>query len=105
MRVFFKTAPDAVERAQDLFWQVLRSLDQEEEKYSETRQETLSSIYRMDYSGYDLLESAMDDLAGYQQLISFSEEIRQIEQTTFEDVVELVSYLTKKRHFCFIILP
>jgi len=105
IRVFFKTAPEAVERTQDLFWQVLRSMDQEEEKYSETRQEALASIYCMDYSGYDLLESAMDDLAGYHRLISFSEEIQQIQHITFECIVELARYLTSERHFCFIMLP
>jgi predicted Zn-dependent peptidase len=105
IRVSFKTAPDAVERAQDLFWQVLRSLDQEEEKYDENKQETLASIHRMDYSGYDLLESAMDDLAGYHRLISFSEEIQQVQHITFECIVELARYLTYERHFCFILQP
>ncbi len=105
LRIFFKTAPDAVGKAQELFWKVLRSLDQAEENYSETKQETLASIYRMDYSGYDLLESAMDDLAGYQRLISFSEEIEQVQQVTFECIVELARYLTEERHFCFIMLP
>lgn len=105
IRIFFKTAPDAVERAQDLFWQVLRSIDQEEEKYNETKQETLASIYRMDYSGYELLESVMDDLARYQRLISFSEEIQQVQRITFEYIVKIARYLTEERHFCFIMLP
>ena len=104
-RVFFKTAPDAVEKTQNMFWQALRSIDQEEEHYREIKRETLASIYRMDYSGYDLLESAMDDLAEYHRLISFSEELQQIQNITFEQVIELAHYLTDERHFCFILQP
>ncbi len=105
LRVCFKTAPDAVERAQDLFWQVLRSIDHHKEKYCETKQEALACISRMDYSGYDLLESVMDDLAGYHHLISFLEEIQQIQQITFDKIRELARYLTQERQFCFLMLP
>lgn len=80
-------------------------MDQAEEKYSEAKQETLACIERMDYSGYDLLEGTMIDLAGYQRLISFSEEIEQVQRITFEHVAALARYLTEERHFCFIMLP
>jgi len=105
VRIDCKTAPEAVERTQELFWRVLSSLDHEEEKYREIKQELLARLYRMDYAGYDLLESAMDDLAGYHRLLSFSEEIEQILAVTFEQVRELAHYLTEERHFCWITLP
>ncbi len=105
MRIDCKTAPDAVEHTQDLFWRVLKSLDQEEEKYREIKQELLARIYRMDYAGYDLLESAMGDLASYHRLISFREEIEQVMAVSFEQVSELAHYLSEERHFCWITLP
>lgn len=105
LHVTWKTAPASVGQARDIVWHVLHSLDREEEKLSEIRQETVWSIRRMDYSGYDLLESAMGDLAAYQRLITFTEELQQIEGTTFEQVVELARYLTYERHFCFLLLP
>lgn len=106
IRAVFQTTPESVEKAQDVFWRVLRAIPQQaQEKFIEMKQETLWSIYRLDYSGYDLLESAMGDLAAYQRLISFSEEIQQIEGTTFEQVVELAYYLTYERHFCFVMIP
>lgn len=106
LKASFKTTPDAGEKAQDMFWQALRSIDQEEERYHEIKRETLASIYRMDYSGYDLLENAMDDLAEYHRLISFHEELQQVQSIPFEQVRELAHYLTyERRHFCFILQP
>ena len=59
----------------------------------------------MDYAGHDLLDAAMLDLEGYHRLISFTEELHQVEQTTFAQVRALAAYLTPERHFCFIEQP
>jgi hypothetical protein len=59
----------------------------------------------MDYSGYDVLTAALDDLAGYHRLISFTEELRQLEQVQFAEIVELAAFLTPERHFCFFTCP
>ncbi len=105
LHIEFEIPPEALETARGILWQVLTSIFQKEEAFIKIKQETLFCIYRMDYAGFDLLEAAMDDLAGYQRLISFCEEIEAIKQTTFEDMRELSEYLTPERHFCFIVFP
>ncbi|HEY1247495.1 MAG TPA: pitrilysin family protein [Nitrososphaera sp.] len=101
--VSFEVPPDSLEVSKDLLWQALGSLQQE--KFLEVKKERVQCIYRMDCSGYDLLQDAIGDLEGYQRLIPFSQELHQIEQTTFEEVMKLAEYLSPEKHFCFIVQP
>ncbi len=105
LHIHIEIPPERRAMVQDLLWQVLGSLPQAEEKFLAAKQERINCIYRMDYSGYDLLQAAMADLAYYQRLISFTEELHQWEQTTFQHVLELADYLTPERHFCFLLQP
>ncbi len=97
--------PDALETAKDILWQGLRSICHAQEKFLEARKEKIQCIYRMDYSGYHLLQAAMSDLDAHHRLLSFSEELQHLEQTTFTQIVELAEYLTPERQFRFIMLP
>ncbi|GCE32161.1 hypothetical protein KDA_76450 [Dictyobacter alpinus] len=105
LHIHIEIPPERRAMVQDLLWQVLGSLPQAEEKFLVAKQERINCIYRMDYSGYDLLQAAMSDLANYQRLISFTEELHQWEQTTFQHLLELADYLTPERHFCFLLQP
>ena len=104
--IHFEIPPDMVEMAKDIVLQVLGSIpDQAHESFLEAKQEWLRCIYRMDYSGYQLLQATIADLEQHHRLVSFSEEIRGIEQTMFDHVVDLALHLTPERQFCFIVLP
>ncbi len=106
LSIHFETPPDMVETAKNIVLQVLRSIPaQGSERFLEAKQEWLHCIYRMDYSGYQLLQATMADLEQYHRLISFSEELQHIEQITFDHVVDLALYLTSERLFCFTLLP
>jgi predicted Zn-dependent peptidase len=105
LSIQFEISPDVIEMAKDLVWQALRSVQQSHAQFLETKHERIHCIYRMDYSGYDFLEAVMTDLERYHCLIPFSEELRQVEQVRFEQIVELAAYLTPERHFCFILQP
>jgi predicted Zn-dependent peptidase len=105
LQIQFEISPHVIEMAKDLVWQVIRSIYQFQEKFLETKNEQLHCIYRMDYSGYDLLQAVITDLKHHHCLIPFSEELKQVEQITFEQIVELAEYLIPERHFCFILQP
>lgn len=96
---------DAVSITRDILWQHLRFIRQQEARFRDIKKAVLAILDRLDYSGYDLLDAAMADLQAYHRLIWLSEKRRQVEQTTFEQIVELASYLTPQRQFCFIVRP
>lgn len=104
--VHFETPPNMVEMAKNLVLHVIASIPhQAHNSFLDAKQEWLRRIYRMDYSGYQLLQATMTDLEGYHRLISFSEEIEHIEQIPFDHIVELALHLTPERQFCFVVLP
>src|SRR5579875_390806 len=105
VHVHFEIPPDAVETAKDILWQRLHATFLAQERFLEAKKERMDCIYRMDYSGYDLLEAVTEDLEGYHRLISFTEELQQVERTHFSDVLALADYLTPERAFCFVMLP
>jgi predicted Zn-dependent peptidase len=105
LHIHIEIPPDVRAMVQDLLWHVLGELHQAEEKFLAAKQERINCIYRMDYSGYDLLQSALADLECYHRLISFTEELLQWEQVTFQHVLDLAEYLTPEKHFCFILQP
>jgi predicted Zn-dependent peptidase len=106
LAISFEIPPDARAPARDLLLQVLQSIpDHAYERFLEAKREWLACIYRMDYSGYQLLNATIGDLEQYHRLISFSEELQYIEQTTFDHIVELASYLTSERQFSFFQIP
>lgn len=106
LAISFEIPPDARAPARDLLLQVLQSIpDHAYERFLEAKREWLACIYRMDYSGYQLLNATIGDLEQHHRLISFSEELQYIEQTTFDHIVELASYLTSERQFSFFQIP
>jgi predicted Zn-dependent peptidase len=105
LRIHFEIPPAALERAKDTLWYVLRSIHRSQELFLEAKRERIHCMYRMDYSGYDLLEAALGDLEDYHRLISFTEELHLLEQTQFSNVIDLADFLTPQRLFCFVLLP
>lgn len=104
--IHFEIPPAAVETAKDTLWHVLRTIPRSYETFFEAKRERIQSLYRIDYSGHDLLEAVIGDLEDNHRLIPFTEELHLLEHTQFSDVVDLVEgYLTPQRHFCFIVLP
>lgn len=101
----FDVPPASTEAAKDLVWQALRAIPCSQTIFLEAKQERLSAIYRIDYCGYDLLQTVMSDLELYQHLVPFAEELRQIEAVTFDEIIELSTYLTPERSFCFLQAP
>jgi hypothetical protein len=97
--------PDRLALAQDLLWQTLGSIPQALQRFVQVKQQRIASLSRMDYSGYDVLTAVLVDLAGYHRLIPFTEELHQLEQVQFAEIVELAAFLTPERHFCFISCP
>lgn len=105
LRIHMEIPPAARAMVQDLLWYVLGSLHQANEQFLAVKQERIHCIYRMDYSGYDLLQAAIADLENYHRLVPFSEELQQCKQTTFQHILDLAAYLTPQRSFCFVLEP
>jgi predicted Zn-dependent peptidase len=105
VRISFKVPPERQGLAKDLLWQTLRSVHHRQDLFGEVKKERRDSIFRLDYSGDDVLEAVIGDLEQYHRLIPFVQELEQIEQTTLEQIEELAEYLTPERHVCCIQLP
>jgi predicted Zn-dependent peptidase len=106
LSISFEVPPDARETAKTTVTQLLRSIpDHAYERFLEAKREWLACIYRMDYSGYQLLNAGITDLEQHHRLIPFLEEITHIEQTTFDHIVDLALYLTPERQFSFFQVP
>lgn len=97
LQIELEVAPEMLAVTQELLWNTLRSTRQLQERFQDEKKAILDCIYRMDYSGYDLLVATMNDLENHHRLIPFLEEIQELKQVTCEQVLKLIAYLVHRQ--------
>ena len=103
--VYFEVPPNTVSVSYELLWESLRSVHSMENLFLQRKKVHIDHLCMLDLAGFDLMDRMMEDLEERHSLLSYTDELVQVEQTHLAEVAALATYLTPNRAYTFISKP
>ena len=98
-------ALEALDEIEKIVEYCIASAEDRRDLFMQAKRRILASYLMVDLTGINICDGALDDLADYQRIVSFTEYGAGVEQTTMSDVCDLLQWLRPERRWTLIAKP